>query len=339
MARLTSLKRIYEIIEKSENPLIFFDDDQDGLCSYLLIKKHFGKGNGIVIKSSPKVEISYLKKIEEYSPDLVIVLDKPLMPQEFVDRINVPIVWIDHHPINDIKGVNYFNPLFKDEKDDRPTSYWCYKLTNENLWISTIGVIADHSMATFKEFKREFPDLCNKESIDELMFNSNLTKLIEIFGFILKDYSHYKVLQYVALIEKIKSPYELIEGTSDNAKEILKVYDKVNGIYRNLLVDALKEQDSKIHLFIYPSGKMSFTSELSNQISRKFPDKVVIVGRKKDGLVKMSLRYQKGDIREMLEKALEGLNGFGGGHKHACGSHINIGDFDEFIQRLESYIK
>ena len=56
-------------------------------------------------------------------------------------------------------------------------------------------------------------------------------------------------------------------------------------------------------------------------------------------MVKMSLRYLRGDMRKILEKSLEGLDGFGGGHKEACGAHINSGDFREFIERLESYIK
>jgi len=133
MVKFTSLKKIYELIDKSENPLIFFDDDPDGLCSYLQIKKHFKKGHPVVIKSSPELNVTYLKKIEEYSPDLVIVLDKPILSQDFIDKVNVPIIYIDHHPINDINGINYFNPLFKDKEDNRPVSYWCYQLTKENL--------------------------------------------------------------------------------------------------------------------------------------------------------------------------------------------------------------
>src|SRR3989344_5115254 len=333
---MATLKEIYKLIEKSENPLIFFDDDPDGLCSYLLIKRHFRKGNPVVIKSSPEIDMSYLKKVEEYSPDIVIILDKPVVSQDFIDKVNVPLIWIDHHPINDVGGVNYFNPLFNDKDDARPVSYWCYQLTKENLWIATIGVASDYSLATVNKFKEEFPDLC--EYVDhagKVMFRTKLGKLIMIYDFILKN-PHYKVLQYVNLIEKINSPYELLEGSSKNAREIIKVYEKVNKEYQLLVKEALKPQKSRVHIFLYPSGKISLTSELSNEITFKFKNKLIIVGRRKNDVVKLSLRYQKSDLRVMLKNALEGL---GGGHEHACGSHVNIRDFDEFVRRLESYIK
>src|SRR3989344_3558509 len=95
-----SLEQIKEFLNKSENPLIFFDDDPDGLCSYLLLSRYFKKGYGVIIKASPKLDISYLRKVEEYCPDLVLILDQPSIEQEFVDKINVPIIWIDHHPVS-----------------------------------------------------------------------------------------------------------------------------------------------------------------------------------------------------------------------------------------------
>lgn len=335
----TTLKKIYKLIEKSENPLIFFDDDPDGLCSYLLIKKHFNKGNSVAIRSSPKLDISYLKKIEEYSPDLVLVLDKPIVQQDFIDKVNVPIVWIDHHPINDVKGIHYFNPLFTDKNDSRPVSYWCYKLTKENLWIAAIGVLADYSLELLKEFVKEFPDLCEyTDDPGKALFETKLGKLIEIFGFILKD-SHYKVSQYINLIEKIESPYELLEVSSDNAKEIMKVYERVKKEYQKLLEKGLQPQKSKVHVFLYSHGNMSFTGELSNEIKYHIKNKLIIVGREKNDAVKMSLRYDKADLRILLEKALQNLDGYGGGHEHACGAHVNVKDFKEFVERLESYIK
>lgn len=339
MAESTSLKKIYELIKKSENPLIFFDDDPDGLCSYLLIKKHFKKGNPVAIKSSPKLDISYLKKIEEYSPDLVIILDKPIVPQDFIDKVNVPMIWIDHHQITDVKGINYFNPMFNDKEDYRPVSYWCYQLTKENLWIASLGILADYSTETLKEFNKEYPDLCPyTDDPDKALFETKLGRLIKIFSFILKD-PHYKVLQYVNLIEKIESPYELVKVSSKNAREIMKVYERVNREYQKLLKEALKPQKSKVHVFLYSSGKMSFTGELSNEIKHYIKNKLIIVGRERNNAIKMSLRYDRADLRMLLEKALQDLDGYGGGHKYACGAHLNSKDFKEFVERLESYIK
>ena len=99
---MISLKEIKSYIEKSENPLIFFDDDSDGLCSYLLIKKYFDKGKGILVTHSILDE-SYLKKVQEYNPDLILLLDKHGISQDLIDKVNVPIIWVDHHPIEKVE--------------------------------------------------------------------------------------------------------------------------------------------------------------------------------------------------------------------------------------------
>ena len=84
---------------------------------------------------------------------------------------------------------------------------------------------------------------------------------------------------------------------------------------------------------------MSFTGELANEIKYHIKNKLIIVGREKNDKIKMSLRYDKADLRTMLEKALHDLDGYGGGHKYACGANLNSKDFREFVERLESYIK
>src|SRR3989344_480002 len=147
---MTSLKEIKDYIEKSENPLIFFDDDSDGLCSFLLIYKYFNKGKGILVTHGT-LDDSYVKKVHEYNPDLILVLDKHKIEQDFIDKVSVPVIWIDHHPITEVKGIKYFNPKLYNMKS-QPTSYWCYEITKENLWLSMIGIMADWSLAHLDEF-------------------------------------------------------------------------------------------------------------------------------------------------------------------------------------------
>ena len=79
---------------------------------------------------------------------------------------------------------------------------------------------------------------------------------------------------------------------------------------------------------------MSFTSDLSNELLYRFPDKIIIVGRMKDEDVRMSIRSKDTLIPPLLEKCLSGLEGYGGGHEHACGANIKETDFDEFIKRM-----
>jgi single-stranded DNA-specific DHH superfamily exonuclease len=83
---------------------------------------------------------------------------------------------------------------------------------------------------------------------------------------------------------------------------------------------------------------MSFTGDLSNELLYRFPDKIILVGRKKGEDVRMSLRSKNILLPGILEKSLSGLEGYGGGHEHACGASIKETDFKEFIERIKNNI-
>ena len=103
-----------EHLEKSQNPLYYFDNDQDGLCSYLLLKRFYKKGNGIPVKTSPLGK-EYFRRVEEFNPDYIFILDQPTVSKEFFDLIfekNLPVVWIDHHETEKEKipeNIYYYN--------------------------------------------------------------------------------------------------------------------------------------------------------------------------------------------------------------------------------------
>lgn len=336
---MITLQEIYQIIEKSLNPIIFFDDDPDGLASFLLIKKHFKKGKGIAIKSSPKLDELYLRKIKELNPDLVIVLDKPIITQEFVDQVNVPIIWIDHHPPKDIRGVKYFNPLLKNKKDIRPTSYWCYKLTKENLWIAMVGIIGDWSTACLKEFSKKYPDLINNENKNErIIYSTPFGRLVRTFAFILKGKTS-QISKLISVLAKIESPYELLKNETSKAKYITKYVENIEKKYNLLLEKALStKQKGKLLIFIYPSKEFSFTAELSNELLAKSKKEIFIIGRKKENEISFSIR-SKADSKYILppiiEKSLQGIRGYGGGHPHACGTNIAVEDYEKFIENFK----
>ena len=59
----------------------------------------------------------------------------------------------------------------------------------------------------------------------------------------------------------------------------------------------------------------------------------------KSGEVKCSLRSgERLNVAQALEKALVGINGYGGGHEHACGAAVPVEQFDLFIEQLEDAI-
>ena len=40
----------------------------------------------------------------------------------------------------------------------------------------------------------------------------------------------------------------------------------------------------------------------------------------------------------MIDKALAGLSGYGGGHENACGLNIKKHDFEEFVGRVNAMV-
>ena len=96
-------------LEDCHRPLIFFHDDADGLSSFLLFYRFIKDGKGIVLKAPPELGEEFAKKVEEYQPDKVFILDKPKVSQEFLDNVKCKVIWIDHHmPVSRYK-VKYYN--------------------------------------------------------------------------------------------------------------------------------------------------------------------------------------------------------------------------------------
>ena len=56
------LQELREQLESSQNPLFLFDNDVDGLCSFLILRRSIDRGKGVAIKSYPDLKEQYLKK-------------------------------------------------------------------------------------------------------------------------------------------------------------------------------------------------------------------------------------------------------------------------------------
>ena len=332
-----------EELDNCKNPLFFFDDDQDGLCSFLLLYRYKREGHGIVVKTSPKIEILVLNKINEYNPDKVFILDVAPSDTDFLDQIKVPVVWIDHHGQSKIENAKYYNPRISKSKDNQPTSFMCYHTVKQDLWLAALGSVADWYLPKFlKEFNEEYKDLIDKpyKGPGDIIYNSKLGKLIRIFSFILKG-KHTDVMQSVKILTRIKSPYEILNEETPEGKYIYKRYTEINKLYEPILreaLDAAEKTKDKVIVYTYRDDKTSFTSDISNEAIYRFPDKIILIAREKNGEMKSSVRASKINLIPVLEKCLAGLNGYGGGHEHACGLNVKKEDFDEFLKRLREMV-
>ncbi|MBW2973464.1 DHH family phosphoesterase [Candidatus Woesearchaeota archaeon] len=335
------IKQIKEELDTCKRPLFFFHDDQDGLASFLLLYKHVKEGKGLVLKAKPNLTEQYARKVEEYGADKVFVLDIAMVDQEFIDKAGVPVIWIDHHPVLQRENVKYFNPRIKNENLNIPAAYLCYQVVKEDMWIAMVGCLGDWYLPDFAdEFREKYSDLMPEKykTAREILFETKMSVLNKVFSFNLKG-STSEVLKSIKTMTRINSPYEILDQTTPKGKFVYKKYEKINKVYEELKERLLKQKtDKKVKVFKYTEDKLSLTKDLSNELMHLFPDSIIVLGREKSGELRCSIRAMSVDLKPIVEKALVDVEGYGGGHEHACGCAVKAHDFDKFISNIEKQL-
>lgn len=340
------IKEIREHLSKAQNPIFFFDNDPDGLCSFLLLQRYIGRGKGVPIKSFPDLIPEYFRKVHELGSDYVFILDKPVVSPEFfkeAKNVNIPVVWIDHHLIEKKtipKFVNYYNPLFNRKKSEEPVTALCYQITNrkEDMWIGVIGCISDKYVPDFyNEFQKLYPDLIidSKKAFD-VLYKSQIGKITKILSFGLKDRTT-NVINMLRFLTKAKDPYEVLEENSKN-RAMHHRYNEIESRYQKLLKKAVSlENKHEKPLFFQYGGDLSISGELANELVYNFPEKIVVVVYTKGLKANISVRGKK--VREVFLEAIKDLEGStGGGHEEAVGGQVKAQDIELFKSNLEKLI-
>lgn len=345
MLTLKQIKEIREHLEKAQNPLFFFDNDNDGLTSFLLLQRFIQRGKGVAIKSFPDLNISYYRRIKELNPDYVFILDKAVVSEEFLEKVkqdNIPIVWIDHHQVEKPKNkyINYYNTYFN-KKTNEPVAYLAYKITNkkQDIWLALIGCISDCYMPKFfKDFSKEFPELTKENPNDpfDVLYNSEIGRIARILDFSLKDTTT-NVVKMLKFMMKVKGPMEILDE-NEKTKQILKRYEEINSKYQELMKRARKQVKDKLIYFQY-SGTLSLSSNISNQLMYEFPDKVIVVVYINNEIGNISLRGD-GNILKLTLDSIKDIEGAtGGGHEKATGAKMLISELPRFKENIERLIK
>jgi single-stranded DNA-specific DHH superfamily exonuclease len=345
-----ALDKAKQMLQSAARPLFFHDDDPDGTSSFVMMYQFCKEGKGVAIKTSPVLTKEYLRKVDEYAPDLIVVLDKPRIDDEFLQAIKTPLLWIDHHEpqsemIKRYPNVFYLNPRIWDDKDNRPTSYWSYRITQTNLWLATVGSIADWFIPDYiDDFKKIYPDLVPEhyETITDLYLDSEIGKLIRIIQFNLKGQTM-EARKSVITLTRIESPYEILHQTTSRGKFLWKKYERLAVGYDKMLAGAKEAAtatpDSKILLYLYDDDNMTFTSELSNELLIRYPDRIILIGRKHDGFVKCSTRSKSLAMPPIVDESLKGCEGYGGGHRNACGIVVAQKDWEKFYAKFSELVR
>jgi len=335
------VEQVKEHLTSCQRPLFIFHDDPDGLASFMLCYRFVKEGRGIPVKAYPRISVDpYVRKVEESGADKVFILDVAMVDQEFIDAVKVPIIWIDHHALLERDRVQYFNPQKRGVNIPTPALLWQVtgEARPEDLWIAVTGSIGDWHFPDFApEFQQAFAELLPTTctGVEDALFNTRLGTLVKVFSFNLKGPMS-EVAQSVKIFTRIEDPYEILEQRTPRGKLLWKKYLEVNRIYEEMLSNALKH-DSKDPIFVYTysDDQLSLTKDLANELLYKL-QKVIIIGREKSGEVRCSLRAPgKINLAKALERALVGIEGYGGGHTQACGAAIKKDDFKQFLDNLK----
>ena len=344
---IEQLEHVRKALDESARPLFLFDDDPDGLSSFLLLYRYKGDGKGVIVKNSPELKQDhFIVAINEYHADLVLILDKPLVSQDFLDQIKVPVYWIDHHAPLARSKVTYLNPRLEDDKDNRPTSYWAWQIVKasrpQDLWIAGVGVVSDWFIPDFRaELQEKYPDLLPDKikRPEQALFATKIGILARVFAFNLKG-STKDMLASAKVLTRIKEPGEILHQTTSQGNFLFKKYMAVKKEYDSIL-HTIKPTKDKVLLYRYNVDNTAFTANLSNELLFKYPRKVILIARLHQGSYKCSLRgdarYSK-PINAALEQSLVGIRGYGGGHPYACGASIEQDDFEKFLDQFRKAV-
>jgi len=341
MLNQNQLQEIKQILETSQNPLFFYDNDADGLCSYLILKRSLARGKGITIKSFPDLNQQYNHKLDEIKPDLIVVLDKAELSPNFANHaeyLGIPILWIDHHktktPQKTIDKTSYFTSYPTSE----PTSYIAQKIFNrqEDLWLATIGCIADVYMPEFAtKISDQFPELLSQTSDPfKALQSSDLGKIARILNFSLMDTTT-NIQQFTNYLSKANSPQDILEENK-STKQAHSRFNELNTFLQKQIQKAKQnlKPNSKILLHIY-SGKTSMSAELSNTLAFHHPTKTIIVAFLRPEKANISIRGK--EALKLTKQLLQNIpNSTGGGHPEATGAMVPIEHFEKFKQNINS---
>jgi oligoribonuclease NrnB/cAMP/cGMP phosphodiesterase (DHH superfamily) len=342
------IKEIKEHLERAQNPLFYYDNDADGLCAFLLLRRFINRGKGVAIRSYPELNKEYAKRVEELNADYVFVLDKPLMSQEFVDEVvkkGIPLIWIDHHDMKETdkikgEGLHVYNSAKGKVVGEggEPVSYLAYKVTEkeEDRWIALMGCISDHYLPDFaSDFAKDNPELWNKrvKKPFDALFETEIGKVALALNFGLMDSTTHIVHLQNYLI-RCKNPGEVFAESEGN-KSFREKYYEVKKKYESFVSKAEEDTTGKIIFFEY-GGDLSISSEIANVIYHKYPKKIVVVAYKKGNVANVSARGK--NVRAMLENVLKKVEGHGGGHEDAVGARVSVSDLGKFRKAFEEEI-
>lgn len=375
----SSVEHIRCLLDNSKKPILFFDSDCDGGMSYFQLKQVWKNLEGYPINKSKSNQISCAEKIEA-DHDLVLFFDTPLIFEEVFEYAEgKKIVWVDHHPGNDLKlakkyDVFHFNPVELDIRDSRPSCFWAYEIANsyDNLFRVAVGSVSDfYLLDVLKDFYEK------KSEEFRVVFGLSDEKREELFSFLEKyDFKDESVrdkradwilyLTYETRVGVFKQLFDFIYKMQVGVDRSLRMLSKMTpleivgevGAGKGFLFEdfasfsskqkkhikkAIEKNKTQEFVYYEHKGKTSYNRQISEELSFRLKGSKClecVFFKKGSDSVGISFRGRLGFVvNDIIELALEGLKGKGGGHPFAGGVHMSLEDFEIFQKRVNELVE
>ncbi|MBT7706724.1 DHH family phosphoesterase [archaeon] len=343
MLKDKEIGEVREFLDNSQNPIFLFDNDVDGLCSFLILRRALDRGRGVPIKSFPALTEQYTRKIEEFGSDAVVILDKAEITEEFVDAVEelgIPMIWIDHHLSDSAEKLKDRVKLYSTHPEGEPTTYIAQNIFSrqEDEWLALVGCIGDVFKPDFmKRVEMKYPEIVDSRlSAFEALHSSEIGRIVRMLNFGLMDTTT-NVVTLIKYMFNARAPHDLLEE-NPKTRQLHHRYSELNDIYERQVKKAVSEVDesSDVLLFSY-SGHVSMSSEIANKLYFLYPKKMVIVAFKKPEKTNISIRGKGAlDLTKKIVAEVEGA--MGGGHEEATGAMVPVDKWDEFVDLIQGKI-
>ncbi|MBI5332332.1 MAG: DHH family phosphoesterase [Candidatus Aenigmarchaeota archaeon] len=323
-------------IKQKDGIIIVFNNDLDGMCSCVMIKKYLSKiGNNPYIISQPMPpDKNLIRRMQSGISNKVIFLDMAIdQSTVLVKKIKGmgELLIIDHHLVSqnlNSRGIVHCNPRIKTPGIYQSTSYVVHKIlgelenTEELDWIAALGAIADYDLSSSQ-------DLVKK--IQKRYDIGKLHKIVAILAS-LKATRTMTCEKTVDALMAIKEPENILE-----TEEFIRSYQEIENEKQGVMINTQSDTKVNCNIVLYEiKSKYNIRSEISTRLAEKYKDKIVIVYEKIGKKINASVRCQtrKFNVDSALKKASANLNASAGGHEAAGGITIDEKDWSQFIDNL-----
>jgi single-stranded DNA-specific DHH superfamily exonuclease len=328
----------------AQKKLLLYHTDVDGICSAALFGRFF-KGYGTIPMEGPIISEKLLKYLEVSKPGIIVALDLPL-DQEWkkLERLlkacpGTRMLIIDHHvPEKDLTSgrIVHVNPRFE-KSVYIPASVLVYRMLEGLgkdmgglIWIAAMGVIGDYAYEDcrdiLEECEKTYPEIFRGTPSKVELLSKKLMSAVILHGIA----GAVKGMQIMTSAEIYGEAFE--NGYLNKCHETVE--EEIGKVVSEFDERASKWPD--IDLYIYNvESRLNIASSVSTRLAEKNPDKMILVVKPAKDIVKVSARYQKGDIslNDLLKETVKGI-GSGGGHEKAAGAVVKRSEWREFQNRL-----